>query len=767
MGKRKKQRKKARDRNRKKSGITLSKMEISASEHPAFQNAMRKLATANVEAFPNLFELVQEQFRRFEPLGIMSSFARYAFAATSDESGAEQNAMWVDIHQHHVELLQAVLLSVPEQDWGQKPHTAQCIQVLFENVPKLSNTFFFQRTIEALDTPSGGQDAVVESLQMRIRMHTQVIRNWGYFSDVPVFATELYSPLDTKFLARHGFSISDLIETMQSLIAAFEQHFDEHFGAIHKAVSKLLSAGSVEDAIEYCLKSLPYTGWQADELRAALPAGAWREGLVSYAISALDIRSAEQATFDVDSVAVLSSRSHETVERILKALSVPPGKFVDFNPQHLFLGNPVWTAPGIDLGDRFFFPMPHMAFSHIHPVIFRLCEQASLKKDIEELRSSFLERKLGEALRKALPSARIRPNVHWRASGVAYETDQLVILDRIVLIAEAKSQRLTPEGLRGAPKRVKKHVQELVLHPSLQSQRLESLILAAQEGDAAAGKTVHKLGIDPARIDRIIRLSVTLDDLSVLSAEEEKLKEIEWVPSDHELAPTITIADLTYLVDILENPILFLHYLYERGFIQKALNVFGDELDFLGIYLENGFNMAGIEDQIKSLAATGMSAAMDEYYMARDRGLSLPKPKAKLAPFFQSIVEQLCDAKPPGWIMVGLHLLSAGDYSEQLEVEEEIKKLRQAARKRYRDPACQDYFPHIAFVPKKHRKALVAFYLYSNELRSGLRANMENVARTVLASHHSEECCLIAKNIDNWEAPSETALLLCKQPSST
>jgi hypothetical protein len=95
-----------------------------------------------------------------------------------------------------------------------------------------------------------------------------------------------------------------------------------------------------------------------------------------------------------------------------------------------------------------------------------------------------------------------------------------------VIAAEAKANRLTPEGLRGAPARVKRHVQDMVLAPSVQSERLANLISKAQSGDAASIAVVTGLGINPEAVDRVIRLSVTLDDLSVLSAAKGEFKKV-------------------------------------------------------------------------------------------------------------------------------------------------------------------------------------------------------------------------------------------------
>jgi hypothetical protein len=92
------------------------------------------------------------------------------------------------------------------------------------------------------------------------------------------------------------------------------------------------------------------------------------------------------------------------------------------------------------------------------------------------------------------------------------------------LIVEDKSAALSASGLRGAPDRIKRHIQDLILAPSEQSTRFENLIRAAQGGDVAAIESLKPLGLPLDAIDRILRVSVTLDDFSVLSSAERQLK---------------------------------------------------------------------------------------------------------------------------------------------------------------------------------------------------------------------------------------------------
>ena len=423
-----------RGRKREKTGIEFSTLEISPSDHPDFQRAVQKMASTGVDEFAKTLELIKEQFRRFSPPGIMATFAAYAFVVGVDDSGTERKAFLKDINQHHAELLQAILLSIPREEWGQEEPIPEVMQVLIDNLPTLSDTFFHQRLLEAEET-TDEQEAVIRSLQNRVRLHTQLVRNWGYHTEVLAITKELYGPLDEKFSALHGFTVSDLIEVMHSLVIELRRRVDGHF-EILRQVSEGKNAREV--FARYC-ESVPELQESLDEILAVLPTDIDREGAIGLVMAQLNNGLQERATFDSKAVAALTGRSPDVTEKMLGAISLPPAALVDTDPQHLFIGNPIWVAPGIDLEGSFLFSMPQIFFSHIHPIVSRLCEQACVKSDLESERSHFLERKLGEALKKALPGATILSNVQWLSDGREFETDRLTIIDRTVVIAEAKS----------------------------------------------------------------------------------------------------------------------------------------------------------------------------------------------------------------------------------------------------------------------------------------------------------------------------------------
>lgn len=733
----------------------FSTFSVPEEDHEKFRNSMHETAAHSVAEFQKTLALVKKQFQHDDPLNIIASFAFYGLMTTVTDEGAGQEAMLSNIEQQHAEMLQAIMLTIPLKDWGTNPLAPTTMQIIFDNMPKLAETFFHQRIL-ANSQVTDEQEKAILSLQDRIRFHTYVVRNWGYFADVIRISTELYGPLDDPFSDYYGFGISHLVQVMASITAELERRVSEHHGLLQK----VLCGRDSRQLIELYYQNVPGLVGKPEEMIAALPPGITRDDTAGILLAHLELRLREYSIFKPNEIANLTCLPPKVIEKILESVSLIPGALEGTNPERLFLDNPVWTAPNIKHGDDFFIPMPQAVFSHIHRIVDRLGKAASLKGKLEERRSRFLESTLGEALASALPNAVIETNQKWKSDGQLFETDCIVIVDRVVIIVEAKSHRLTPEGMRGAPERVKRHIKKLVLEPSIQSSRLEKLIVAAKNGDKIAVETVSKLGIDPSKVDRVIRLSVTLDDLSVLCSAESELKRVGWIPVDHHLAPTLSIADFMCLIEILDYPALMIHYLYERTFFQKSLELIGDELDFVGLYLETGFNLAEFEKQhANDIFIPEMSGPLDRYYNSRDAGVKLPKPKAKLRPLFREIIEQLSQKRPEGWTMASLHLLSCANYEEQQNVEESLAELKGIVQNNFHDPR---HVNSLYIHPPLERKARVIFYLFPRVLRPSHRATMVQLAAKALEESKSEECCVFSRCIDNWNVPYETIYLVRK-----
>lgn len=731
--------------------LELSSFNLGETNREGFIAAFEAAARSSVSAFPEAVESFKARFRDRTPLAIVASAAMYSLQGFVTDQGvtAKQGSL---LEQYQVEMLQGLLLMVPKDEWGKSPITADVMQWVFDETPKLSLTFLYQRI---LSRPEGADDATLttHSLQERIRFHTQIVRNWGYYNDVIEISKEVYRPMDSQLLSAFGFGVVDLIDIMASIVREYERRANEHFAVLRK----VLRAGSVRQMVRHYFKYVPDLVGGPEELLSSLPGSIDRSGMASVIMQHFDLRLPDRATFTPAEVAAFSGRSEAMAESVLRSLSLSPGELKAANPDHIFLSNPVWTAPGIDLGDRFFIALPQVIFSHIHAIVRKLAEGAKASEALERARARFLESKLEATLKSAFPNGRISAGVKWKFGLNEGETDILGVIGRVVLIAEAKSHRITEQALRGAPDRMRRHIQDLVLDPSLQSERLESIIEAARSGDADARVTMNALGVDADEIDHVIRISVTLDDLSVISSAEQELKAVGWIPIDHHLAPTIQLADLVCICDILNNPLLILHYLSERLYLQKTFSLMGDELDFLGLYLTTGFNIAGLESHDGVFSPSGMSAPLDRYYQSRDAGVKIAVPTANLQPLYKAIIDKLSSRRLTGWTTAGLHLLSSADPTEQRRIERAMNQLRVSVRKNHHDPA---HVNSMIVTPPGERRAIVIFYVYVESDRANIARNMEQLAAEALESSLRSSCVVFARCVEKWNSPFEMCLLV-------
>ena len=736
--------------------FSFTLFELKEEHHEDFKRLAIAAAQQSVADFPAAVEAINKELLNSNPLGILATLAFYCLTTTvNPDEGVGQEGLLNSISQHHLEVLQALVLAIPNAASSSSLFTPDVIQRVVEILPKIADASFRQRMLPEM----GRGDTInltLQSIQERMRLQTQAVRNWGYLSEVVRISTEMFSSLDQCFYHKFGFTASNLICIMKFIVDNFEYRCNKHYSTLrticrHTTVKKMVDA--------YYRNDLDSIG-SPDEFLSSLPTGITCDNLRRLIIAYFDLRLMDMMIFQPDEIAALTDIDIGAVTSALKEISLAPGSLSGVQIERLFLGNPVWDTPGIDLGDVFFLPIPQMFFSHINRVMERLSEKAALKSKIEERRSEYLESELEALLIKGLPGAKIDRSVKWKIGDDIFETDILAIIDRTVVIAEAKSARLTAEGLRGAPDRIKRHVRDLIVNPSIQSARLEKLIEDARKGDPDAVSIVGKLGIDSRNVDRVIRISVTLDDFGVLSSAEPDFKKIGWIPQDHQLAPTISLADLICIFDILDNPLFLLHYFSQRIHFQALFDLLGDELDFLGLYLETLLNLHRLHEEGLKFSPTGMSQQLDRYYMSRDAGIALPKPKVKLRPLFARTIAKLNDRRSHGWTTAGLYLLSAASPHEQNQIETKLLQLRRMVRKDYSKPG---HINSLRVRPPEARNGQVVFYLFPEQLRASSRENMHQLGAQCLDEDDNVNVVVVfARSIDRWQEPYEAVAIVAR-----
>lgn|GEM_PF-2451721 len=491
---------------------------VSMADQAAIKDELVANAAFQVEAFPQLQADLLTLFRRVHPLHLIAIVGQYGLFAPVSNQGIADGTLMEGIQQHHVELMQAFALALSDAEWGVSPATPKDVEQAVDTVKALADAFHARRFLEAENVEEKSERYRL-MLREKIRLHTQMIRNWGHFGQVVDITRRLYLPLDPLLREAHGFAGTELISVAKAMLDLHQKRSSARFQQLQRVFAEQTVRGAVSRYYALFMPSEDPAPFLA-MLPAEWPLDTVRQRLLAHA----DTQLARQASYAPDDLAATTGLPAGVVNAVLGALAFAPGALASMDREHLFLGNPVWTVPAIDLGSDYFVPAPQSIFSFIHAIMRRLATTPELKKALERRRAEFLETELAELLAEALPGAQVQSDIAWSLDGRRYQTDVVAKLDRVVVIAEAKSAALTEAALRGAPERVRKHVGELIVEPSQQSLRLAGLIERASGGDADARAILTPFGDDFFDVDEVVRLSVTLDDFSIIASSEPELR---------------------------------------------------------------------------------------------------------------------------------------------------------------------------------------------------------------------------------------------------
>ena len=706
---------------------------------------------ANV-SYRNSLREIMETLSRVFPLGVLTCMAHYGLQIAIDRKG-HQRKITAGVEQFHVELLQAIVLSVPLNRWGRDLPSSYLSRII-ELVGHLSSSSMMKQ-IPVGNMNDEVEDMALRNIQVRIRLHTQGVRNSDYYRYTIREANDLYRTLDPMSIKTVGFGFTDIILVTHIIVRELERRNNYLAGSIYEASQ----CQTAEEALEtYCSKMRVLDSENNNLISDPSTKPRTTIEATSWILNHGDANLYKNYIFTSEDVSYLTGLDRLRVEKIFKTMSLKPGDLDKAVNEDIMLDNPVWRRPMIDMGeDNYCIPMPQMVFSHLTRIISELAHKTNTKNTLFKRRSQYLEDKVAQIVETTLPDSRQFKNFTWTIKNEIFETDLIMIIDRTVFIFESKSGHLSSSGARGKSRALKRFVKELILNPSVQSQRLKTIIECKNSIDSDAREICKTLKIMNKDIDQVIRVSVTLDDLSILYSAVNELKSAEWIPEEHDLPLTVYLGDFRHVCEILDNPIFFAHYLFERAYLQKENNVMGNELHFLETYLGTGLNLNLPDESVDVVLLSEYSDKVERYFVGKDEGIEIAKPKPKIEPYFASVLRRLGIKKPKGWLSAGMYLLSCCPYEEQAKVEKNLNRLRKSVRRKWRKV---DHDCMLVIEPKHKRKCVVIFYVFPARLRGTSRVKAEQGAVKILNEGKYARCCVFLRCVDDWEKPYEAIVMV-------
>ena len=700
------------------------------------KKVLKEIAEGSEESYSTSLSKISEIFHLYEPTLLLSALASYGLTTSVGKDGVQAKDSDAKIHQSHVEICQGLALQTNIDALSTQPPTPNIIQELWDAITTLTTSHNL-RDIENVEDASVEEKAVT-LLQQWIKQNTMIVRNLGYFFQVKNISQELYSHFDTLIENKNGYTITNIINLFQLLIKEIEKANTNR----HKILSELYQLRNKIELINKYHELINLPEEQAKQFIKRININKIPfKHLFSMLVSHHDLRLNENYEFHPDKLAEKLNLDPLSVTKILEEFSLKWGDLESFETEHLYLANPVWSHPIINYeNNKYFCVFPQVFFSFIIPSLDRIIGSIN-KTALSTRRALYLEGKIVEIINRRFPESNTVSGLKWSIDNTEYETDLITFIDSHAIIVEAKSGRISDPALRGAPARLKKHIEELLIAPNTQSKRLKERLEQLIKDPDIDDDLRNRLPIDLSQIHKIIRVSVSLEDFGSIQANIHQLNETGWLPANFEPCPTLNLADFETLFDFLDHPVQILHYLSERQYIEKTIGYMGCELDLMGLYIGTLFNLGDIKER---LIITEMSSPLDIYYNSRSEGIEIPKPTPKINPFFTKVMEQLEQRDTPRWTELGI-ILNKISPDDQRKFIKTLQIVKINVKKNWMTDGHKNM---IISIPSGSSEYAICYILYCNKNAHRRDEFINGATNSALEHEQVKKCLIIAKNID-------------------
>ncbi|RYY02158.1 MAG: hypothetical protein EOO53_14075 [Gammaproteobacteria bacterium] len=702
------------------------------------------LAANGKEKTSELFQYFNEAFRKHDPLLMISIASSYALTVPIGKNGVASKESSSPLNQSHVEMLQSIILRIPENERGRGVVTPQIAQEIQEKLAELMDAFNFSR-MNSANLHLDKAEFAIAGIQELIRSHTQTVRNWGFYSQVVSISKELYSPFDVSLNQHFGFSATNAIDVFKSVILITENRLSER-------MAFLSDLRKIKEPYKLILKYHEDIG-QGKEEADKFFRDIYKKGMSNKTLFFLfsahhDLRLPAYFLISESEVADSVGVDPEVVQKVLSYFSYEFGELSENKVEHLFLDNPVWEKPVIHVNNKFFCPIPQLFFSFILHNFDTLVEQVD-KGALHRRRANYLETKIEEIVKTKFHESQVVSGMKWTFDNILYETDLIACIDSHLIIIEAKSQTISPTALRGSSPRIKKHLEEILISPAIQSYRLEKRLNELRQEDNPQDPIINALPINIKNIHKILRVSVSLEYFSSLQSNLHLFEDTGWFPEGFSGCPSMNIGDFETLFDLLDHPVQIIHYLTRRAELQNQIPMLGDELDYMGMYVKNLLNFGRQNHKESKIFISGMSEAIDIFYMSRDQGVVIPKPQPNTSTLFRKIFEKLESRKTPRWTEIGC-ILNRFSPVDQHKLTNEIRNLENIVHRRWHIEGHKNI---IIYYPPSWSEYSLAVVLVKNENVKSSQDFIQNALFEGLKPQHVTYCLILVINIDRPDIP--------------
>src|SRR6185312_11017060 len=128
-------------------------------------------------------------------------------------------------------------------------------------------------------------------------------------------------------------------------------------------------------------------------------------------------------------------------------------------------------------------------------------------------------------------------------------------------------------------------------------------------------KDGHTVVIGKSIGHEVVTMALTLDNLAMFTSDMQGIKKLGLLAPDS-ISWTLYLPDLRIITELLPSPSEFWHYFRWRRSLIGLNNVFGtDEVNWLGIYLQQGPGEESLAPESYRLSFSSYTTEMDDYFL--------------------------------------------------------------------------------------------------------------------------------------------------------
>jgi hypothetical protein len=210
------------------------------------------------------------------------------------------------------------------------------------------------------------------------------------------------------------------------------------------------------------------------------------------------------------------------------------------------------------------------------------------------------------------------------------EADGVIRSDSLIVLVETKAGTLAPCARRTAPDRLERGLRDLVETAARQLDR-DKQALIERRTTKITDSNGKPIVLDTDGITRVLRVAVTLEDLSAVAPATWRLQEAGLLPADEQAPWVVGIHELELICRLVERPAQLVHYIVRRARANRHRIWAMDEMDFFMRYLQEGLHWDDEEVEGTYLELGNHTNPLDEWWFG-EQGMRKParKPRQRI-----------------------------------------------------------------------------------------------------------------------------------------